>query len=398
MLDESAEIIDEIIKLTKEVDSNVSGLNREVHGLQVVPDFALVLRHEFLKRGPLPQKYIMKYDYLVLLLAELGLIRAIRYIGKVDKLRHDTTLKIGKLRLQRDETSKLGQELIGSFITQGEIEAESNEALQQIYPILLNLIRPLTRVKLYKDKIKFAAIFPAHFSLVSLPVYESHKRTAFLSPSSMLTLIDYSYAHEKIINILGYKNIRCLITKSYVISCKPISLPDSATNPTDIIKCIPIGPYRTIIPLIDRVNERLREEYCNRQEMVLTNLLGIWVFEERPFMLCGDSRGYLLALDEIPYIPEVEAFAIFGESSGISLDRLKISYRPAGSSMQTSSNNHDKLTLYANIHISKEFISRYNGKVRRLIHFLLSGKGFNARDQIPSGQIFWKEARDCYMC
>jgi hypothetical protein len=69
-------------------------------------------------------------------------------------------------------------------------------------------------------------------------------------------------------------------------------------------------PLKVFVPMHEDFDERFKE-YSGGT--TITHLLGMLIFEEGLPVLKPQRRGYFLALQEIPFLPEVEAAAIHGE-------------------------------------------------------------------------------------
>jgi hypothetical protein len=322
-------IIEKIINVAREIDSRLeklfSGSGMRVNVIPFHPRFLPVLEYSGLRISKTDTSnirawiYTSRYDNLIVLLLELGLIRSIRYRGKGSL--PEGSFIIHRLSIEKSG-AQLGGELVGSFITYGKFEETKSYddiLIQMISLAVLNMIRPLTRIR--RDDRAF--ILPSPMSLTSLKfMREDQSVMAYLAPSSMITLIDYRKAKSIQRDILG-ENVECFEAPAYVVSCK------SFQQGGGIPRCMYIGPFTSYTPVVKDLTDHLVGHAENRNT-VLTNLLGIWVSERNSLCSSNDKSGscYLLALDSgIPYLPEIEAITLLGKPHEVLLHSRDLSSR-----------------------------------------------------------------------
>ncbi|MEM3906188.1 MAG: hypothetical protein QXZ17_04880 [Nitrososphaerota archaeon] len=239
----------------------------------------------------------------------MGIVRSLRYMGQQELAPLDTLFKVKKMRLQRDEQSKLGEELFGCFISHGQIELESltNYKLLLIKYLYGNLIKPLAIVRE-----TFSSILPTPFSSISIITREGEKK--LLVPCNLLLLIDYKKAKESSGYILG-ERLNFIDVETYAFA----SIYDEKSMKK--VKCKVIGPFRAIIPKIEQVDEKLYEEYFNRKDSVVPNIAGIIVMSNNMLLKnSADETGYILAFYETPFDVLSSAFVHIGEILNVMTD------------------------------------------------------------------------------
>jgi len=337
--------------IDKKIDDTFKHTHHVIHGLHFAWNAKFLLTRSFAKVKPLPKFFITQYDYYTLFLPELGIIRALRYMGKRDLSANEIFL-IRRLQIQRDETSRLGQELLGCFISYGQVDLkeEINYDLLLLEYFFLNLIKPLAVV----DR-NFSAILPTPFSTVSILIESD---VVFLVPCTALILIDYTKARETRGNILG-EVIDYIETEGYTICCK------YDEKSPKMVKCYIIGPFKVVIPKIEQVDEQLYHEYYENRDPVITNLAGIIVFGSKPLLPSlnlNDFGGFILVFCEVPYSLDVSAFIHLGESINI-IDKEE-KYRLNGIKLK----------------IEKKLFEIFRNKVFKTIDYIRRNN--NAKEQI----------------
>lgn len=360
-------IAEKVMEVAKSIDNDVEKLpdrrGGETHVIPFHPRFLPTFKYESLKIYKVNARHISVrfftniYDNLIVLLPDLGIIKSIRYKGK-DNLPMEP-FAVGKLVIEKGGT-RLGEELIGSFITYGNINnADTINPLQsqKFFFAILNMIRPSARVKMYNGGTK-AFIFPSPMSLTCLK-YGSD--TIYQVPGSSITLINYRKAISKKVTILG-ESVDCLEAPAYFISCKFSQQEDNLAP-----KCKPLGPFTSFTPVVKGLTDEL-VEYAEKRSPTLTNLLGILIFGSGLVCPCSNSSSnrscYLLALSPgVPYIPELEVISLLAEP-------VTVSWKSEVQSF------HFQLYLRVN----NEYVKSFTSKVAGTLNYLCVR--FNAVDEV----------------
>ncbi|MEM3974768.1 MAG: hypothetical protein QW320_10410, partial [Ignisphaera sp.] len=100
------EISREILSALRKIDENIEKhtINHELHGLQPIPRFSTVLYYESLAKDKMGYDLrYTKYDYFPVLLSDLGIVRSIRFSGKVDKIDIDNSFIVKKMNKSRED-------------------------------------------------------------------------------------------------------------------------------------------------------------------------------------------------------------------------------------------------------------------------------------------------------
>ena len=345
------EVINQSRKIDTKIDNTFKDKHHIIHGLHFAWNAKFLLTKSFAKVKPIPKFFVTRYDYYTIFLPELGIIRALRYMGRQD-LPANKMFLIKKLQIQRDETSRLGQKLLGCFISYGQVDLkeEINYDLLLLEYFFLNLIKPLVVV----DR-NFNAILPTPFSTVSILIGSD---VVFLAPFTALMLIDYTKAQETRGYILG-EIVDYIETEGYTICCR------YDEKSPKIVKCYIIGPFRVVIPEIEQVDEQLYHEYYENRDLVITNLAGIIVFGNKPLLPnlnLNDFGGFILVFCEVPYSLDVSSFIHLGEPINI-IDREE-KYKLNGIKLK----------------IENKLFEIFRNKVFRTIGYVR--KEYNAKEQI----------------
>ncbi|MEM2173083.1 MAG: hypothetical protein QXS66_07580 [Thermoproteota archaeon] len=317
--------VKDILNNVKEIDREIDSLFEKgsLHAIPFIPGVEFLLSKSFLKRQPIPQLLTTSYDYHILYFPQLGIIRSLRYKGEHELaprqkfelsgmvFEADMLFEIKKLRLQRDEYSKLGKDLTGCFISYGEVNLEP--LIYYKLPIMKllysNMIKPLTTIQG-----SFHSILPTPFSSTSIITINDNKEK-LLTTCNLLLLIDYREAEEKFDYVLGEK-LYFIESKAYAFTYK------YDEKQTEVAKFQIVGPFRLIIPKIGQVNRELYEEYFNKKDVVISNVAAVIVMGDVNILLKiikqnenGDKidRGYILAFYEVPFSTLPDAFLHMGE-------------------------------------------------------------------------------------
>jgi hypothetical protein len=278
---EKAEI-SSLLNYVKELDEEYeryASRQKPLLGLQIVPGFVLLLKHKALSvKGLVIKEYVSHYDHFILMFPELLSVRAVRFSGETGKVGGDMSLLLEKLQRGRE---KSGLELEGSFVTMGKLSNVDASSLQVVMPLLLALIRPFS---------KEGSIFPSPLSLIAHELLGELGKV-YLSPCS-LTVVLGKFKKKENFPVLGNR------LEGFLAYSKALTYKDSL-NKVDLV------PLKVFIP---------RNFSEGLSEGSIVHLLGILVFEEGSPVLESQRRGYFLAVQEMPFLPEVEAMAIKGES------------------------------------------------------------------------------------
>lgn len=262
---------------------------RSVLGLQVVPGIVLLLRHFALKIGRFTaEEHVTEYDHYILMFPELLSVRAVRFSGEL-RIDEKSSLLLEKLQRRRGR-SRI--ELEGSFVTMGRLWNINASVLQMLMPVLMALIRPFS-----KDR----AIFPSPLSLIAHELQGRGPGKLYLSPCSLTVILEKMYYKDKFW-VLGYWS------SGYLAYGRALSYRSSDARIGDV-------PLKVFLPISEKPEEVLDEKFKEypRYDLLVAHLLGVFVFEEGSPMLRPGGRGYFLALQEVPFLPEAEALAIHGE-------------------------------------------------------------------------------------
>ncbi|MCC6005807.1 MAG: hypothetical protein LM590_15815 [Thermofilum sp.] len=285
-------LLDQVKSLDAEYEEYVSQ-GRSVLGLQVVPGIVLLLRHFALKIGRFTaEEHVTEYDHYILMFPELLSVRAVRFSGEL-RIDEKSSLLLEKLQRRRGR-SRI--ELEGSFVTMGRLWNVNASVLQMLMPVLMALIRPFS-----KDQ----AIFPSPLSLIAHELQGRGPGKLYLSPCSLTVILEREkIKHKDKFWVLGYWS------SGYLAYGRALSYRSSDAR-------IDYVPLKVFLPISEKPGEVLDEKFKEypRYDLLVAHLLGVFVFEEGSPMLRpeGQGRGYFLALQEVPFLPEAEALAIHGE-------------------------------------------------------------------------------------
>lgn len=335
------EVIQELLKLVSDLDNlfqkEVSD-DRPVYGLHIIPGIVLLLKHQALIITRYSAKELFStYDHYLLILPELLSIRAIRFTGK-EKLDGNKSFRIKKLMKQKGEKSRIAEELIGSFITYGMLENINLAKLQLFSTLWLSLMRPL---------LKQNVVLPSPLSLIAHE-YKTEKKKIYLSPCTLtLVLNNKNFDFKKDFQVIG-EYLKGLFIKNNIALAF-----DKQTN-----KLQKIGYLKVFLPLEEFADNNFNEyyNYLKSGQPIITNLLGMLIFEEDLPFIAQNTRGFFLALQETSFYPEIQAFALYGEPS-------VLNFRISGRIIQK----------YYAIRCMKDNIIKFKQTIREEI-FLLSRK------------------------
>jgi len=356
------DIIENLLNNVRELDEKFEQSvtpGRPIYGLQVMPGMVLLLQHHALVVKRFSSKeFLSEYDHFILVFPELLSIRAVRFSGK-GKLDLDSSFLISKLSKQKGESSRIGRELIGSFITQGMLEKVNDSVLWPLLPILLALIRPF---------LKNGVLLPSPLSLIAHEILERGlSKKVFLSPCA-LTVILRDFKYQKRFPVLGKELQGLLVHQGNILAF------DASQG---ILKT---GQLKVFIPLerLDDAEFYSYRECLEKGRPVISYLLGVLVFEYEKPVMKPDTRGHFLALQEVPLQLDAEALAVYGKPHSFTL-RSKLSLsRPS--------------ELYYAISCEKQKAEAFKQAVLRKISSL--GKELNAcmpLTELKVGDIAEKE-------
>jgi hypothetical protein len=290
---EKAEI-SSLLNYVKELDEEYeryASRQKPLLGLQIVPGFVLLLKHKALSvKGLVIKEYVSHYDHFILMFPELLSVRAVRFSGETGKVGGNMSLLLEKLQRGRE---KSGLELEGSFVTMGKLSNVDASSLQVVMPLLLALIRPFS---------KEGSIFPSPLSLIAHELLGGLGKV-YLSPCS-LTVVLGKFKKKENFPVLGNR------LEGFLAYSKALTYKDSL-NKVDLV------PLKVFIPR--NLSEGLSEGS-------IVHFLGILVFEEGSPVLEPQRRGYFLAIQEMPFLPEVEAMAINGGPKCILISAQRKTY------------------------------------------------------------------------
>jgi hypothetical protein len=324
-------------ELDKKFEREVTS-ERPVYGLHVMPGIVLLLKHHALMiKRYTAKEFLTNYDHFMLVFPELLSIRAIRFSGK-ERLDASSSFLVSKLSRQKGESSKIGRNLIGSFITEGKLENIDETALQLLSPVLLELIRPFLKTNL---------IFPSPLSLMTHEIFVGNfSKRLFLSPCALTVILKgKNFKYVKRFQALGEMLEGLLINDGIVLAF------DTSQERLEE------GSLKVFLPLGGFADERFKlyQEYLKAGRSIITHLLGILVFEEKVPILKPNTQGYFLALQEMPIYLDVEALAVYGELYGFTFKFTHLS--------RTSQK-------YCAIRCRKDQVERFTQAVQRKISSL----------------------------
>jgi hypothetical protein len=249
------------------------------------------------------------YDHYILFFPETTIVRGIRYKGKrqfnVNKL-----FKIEKLKKQKEPTSKLGMELLGSFITEGDIEnvdgVSFDKSIKSI-EALLPLIRPL----LLKPDI----LIPSPLSIIAHEVSSrGTQRKYYLAPATIITIIkDLQFKKE--FNILSEKQTGLYSEDSLMLAFD--------------VNNLLIHEVKVKIFIPKQIEEQCKsiqslKRLVSQGIPVVIGLQGVFIIEcDKPLLQFNTSTGYFLALRKVDVVIDIEALSIYGEVQCHSFQQIK---------------------------------------------------------------------------
>lgn len=338
---EGQKTVKDILSSVKEIDREIDTLfeSKSLYAIPFIPGVEFLLSKSFLKRRPIPKLLTTSYDYHILYFPQLGIIRSLRYMGQQDlasrqkfelsgmTFEADMLFEIKKLRIQRDAYSKLGKDLTGCFISYGQVNIEPliiHYKLPVMKPLYSNMIKPSAAIQG-----NFHSILPTPFSSTSITTVDGKEK--LLTACNLLLLIDYRKAREGFGYVLG-ERLNFIEGEAYAFAC----IHDE--KQTEMFRFQVIGPFKIIIPKIERVDKRLYEEYFYRKDVVVSNVAVVIVMSNinvllKTFKQDKDENefraGYILAFYEVPFNILPDAFLHFGEllsiaNGGYSLECMKI--------------------------------------------------------------------------
>ena len=296
MSDESKDLIirdlfNRVIELDKRFEADLKSVP-SVYGLQIFPGIVLLLEHYGLSIHSFrAEEFLSKYDHFILIFPDFLSIRAIRFSGKKEFTR-DSSFLISKLSKQKGEHSKIGRELLGSFITQGKFENICNPVIQILSPLLLALIRPFS---------KGNSIIPSPLSFIVHEIFSSGlSRRFFLSPCTMtLILKDCKYLNDFF--VLG-KKLKGLFVRNAVALAFDVSREE--------LREVNLNVFLPLEKFFEQ-EFGFYLEHFKMGKAIAAHLLGILVMEGEPIIV-PESKGFFMALQETPAQFEIQALAMYG--------------------------------------------------------------------------------------
>ena len=369
-----------IIKSSREIDKEISeNVSASIHGLHFAWNARFLLTRHFTRVKPMPTFFKTQYDYYILFLSELAVIRALRYIGKKRELSADKIFVIKKLQIQRDESSKLGRELLGCFISYGQVDEMSLDyGLLLSEYFMLNIVKPLALV----DH-NFIAILPTPLSAISM---EIDGNVIYLLPCTITLLIDYYKARETRKRILGYE-VDCIETEGYIVACRY----DERYHKK--VKCFTeFPPFKIIIPKIEQVDDQLFRDYYFERKRIITHVAGIIVFGKQPVLpalgISQNHEGFILVFCEVPYSIDVSSFIHLGEPVTIAEKNGK--YKLSGIKLKVERRLQE--TFKRKVIGTIYFLERKFGAEKQIMNFenIASGRDFDTHDwlEIENNHIY----------
>lgn len=299
-----------VIQALRSIDEMVEqrlGSQPNCRALLPIPRFSSVLLVDYVTKDKLGYDvHFTSYDYIPVLISELGIVRSIRFSGKTSNDFLKNSLLLEKLKRCKGEDAKIVEEVPGTFITFGKMESINLSHLQLYIGVLMGLIRPYAKI-LSKDSF---AIIPSPLSLCAFRyLHGGSLEHVWLSPSTVTVHLTSNSTRVTKMNILG-KWIRVVVAEGHMISCK--------TDPNLAqVSLRDVGPFPIVLPLCSDFLSDIQPliESLNCKDLIAC-LAGIFVFKETPYMLdtrTSSHSGYFLALSELPIPLDIEIAALTGE-------------------------------------------------------------------------------------
>lgn len=302
------EVSENVVSALKSIDESIEqrlGSQPNCRALQPIPHFSSVLLVDYTIRDRLGSDIrFAAYDYVPVLISELGVVRSIRFSGKTENIYFRNSFKIERLKRFKGESARIAEEVPGTFVTLGKIEFTNLSDLQLYVGALMGLIRPYAKI-LAKDSF---AIIPSPLSLCAFRyLYGGAFEHVWLSPSTVTVRLSSESARVTKMNILG-KWIEAVVTEGHMISCKT-----DAFN----VSLLEVGPFPIVLPLSQDFLSDIHPLISSlKYKDLIVYLAGIFVFKGAPYMRdirTASEDGYFLALSELPIPLDVEIAAVTGE-------------------------------------------------------------------------------------
>uniref|UniRef100_A0A7C4BAV1 Uncharacterized protein n=1 Tax=Ignisphaera aggregans TaxID=334771 RepID=A0A7C4BAV1_9CREN len=290
------DLVDDLLKHVQHLDKLLEyrAYYDPLLSLQVFPKVTLMLEY-FFTRGY--ETLHATYDLCIVLFSDFLAIRGIRYSGK-RSLSSESSFFIYKLSKQK-KGSLIGKDLLGSFITEGEVlEVMALEPQMMISPFLA-LIRPFL-----KSFPKHDLIVPSPLSYITTIVTVNNVEKRFVLSPSTLTIVVREMKPAKDFKIMYTSVPGYVSNNAFLIVYNPLD--DKAFE------------FRVPIFLVRGYDSAFDEyyEYIKKGKAIITHLLGMFIFKNGfPVICIGEcnSNGMFVAFSEIsPYI-ELEALSIIGK-------------------------------------------------------------------------------------
>uniref|UniRef100_A0A7J2TBU7 Uncharacterized protein n=1 Tax=Ignisphaera aggregans TaxID=334771 RepID=A0A7J2TBU7_9CREN len=306
-IEDIARELKDYIRLLDDVFSTWVFHKGVVIGTPVIPSPLLLTHLAIVSQDSYMERLIPNlYDHYILFFFEVSMVRGVRYKGK-RRFDINKPFEIKKLLKQKDKTSKIGSELLGSFITEGEIENVDERALNDHARVLLLLIRPL----LMRPNI----LIPSPLSIIVHETWESRMQRKYYLAPSIVTVIIKNLRFEKDFNVLGEK--------------QEGAYSDSALLLAFDAKQYLIQEVRVRIFIPKRIEEqygnlRLLRKYVSQDKPIAVGLQGVFIIEcDEPVLKLDTCSGYFLVLQKADVIANIEAFGIYGEARCYELQAQK---------------------------------------------------------------------------
>ncbi|WP_456472030.1 hypothetical protein [Methanocaldococcus sp.] len=304
----SKTILNNIKKVDELIESTYSNGYYNIHGFPFIYDIYLEIKNRHIDyNSSRPRIMFNLYNLYPLSFIELPIVRGVR--TRLNKDLSSSIVSIKKLQTGRRD-SDIYKKYPGTLITYGKVDIVENLNLPFIlkyFPYLYS--KPLLYIediKTNKHLWHLNCIVPNVTSFLSIS--NEIGEVEYLMPFSGAVFLDYSNKKISKRKVFGHK-MKCLELFGHLLFINRKTL-----------NVRYFGPFPIVVPKTSLTDDTLINI---NSDILITNAQGFINFRDKGYLLNNIKieSGYILILNELPYIPELYSLANFGS---IHLDNINL--------------------------------------------------------------------------
>ena len=295
----SKTILEHIKKVDELIEYSYSDGYYDIHGIPFVYDMYLEIKDRHIDyKSKRPRIMFNLYGNYPLSFIELPVVRGVR--TKLDIDLSSSIVRIKKLQTGRGN-SRIYKRYPGTLITYGKVDIIENPNLPFIVKYFSHLYsKPLLYMKdieINKRLWHLNCVIPNITSF--LAISNEIGEVEYLMPFSGVVFLDYSNKKTSKRKIFG-NEMKCLEISGHLLFIHKKTL-----------NVRYFGPFPVVIPKTSLTDDALINV---NNDMLITHVQGFINFGNKGYLLndIKNESGYILILNEFPFLPELYSLANFG--------------------------------------------------------------------------------------